>query len=306
LSQQHKYNAHLLVNPSCHRAKIKSWGLKDSLGEDLWDWKNFVSTTYEQFAENLMRLTLQRGSIANVCRGTGINRQQYNKYLSGKVLPNDTTLSKLAHFFGLTEHELFLGVQSRTPEAIQPSFNPLNEFVNSSMDSTFAEGCYTFYMPWILSDEYVTRGVMLLKRTNGLLTFTRHLKLRDAVDETSPQVAFEMNGLVMQNGKQVTFLGREAAGWNTYIASYFFNIGERSIDNICAGLALVFSHGSNPFIASVLLKREDTTPDLESGIGIFNIKSEIIPPQIKHIFANHKSEMGFLRCIEFSKSYSKN
>ena len=47
-------------------------------------------------------------SIAHVCRRIGINRQQFNKYLSGSVRPSRHNMRKICDFFGVTEAELLM------------------------------------------------------------------------------------------------------------------------------------------------------------------------------------------------------
>ncbi|MGK7752037.1 helix-turn-helix domain-containing protein [Roseovarius sp. C03] len=47
-------------------------------------------------------------SIAHVCRRIGINRQQFNKYLSGRVRPSRYNMRKICEFFGITEGELLM------------------------------------------------------------------------------------------------------------------------------------------------------------------------------------------------------
>jgi len=43
---------------------------------------------HEALSVNLARLCEGKGSIAAVCRATQINRQQFNRYLSGETVPN--------------------------------------------------------------------------------------------------------------------------------------------------------------------------------------------------------------------------
>lgn len=59
------------------------------------------------FAKNLRAMTEKKGSIAQVCRGLVMNRQQFNKYLSGTSFPGPQTLEKLAHYFGVDQHAMF-------------------------------------------------------------------------------------------------------------------------------------------------------------------------------------------------------
>jgi transcriptional regulator with XRE-family HTH domain len=259
-----------------------------------------VSTVYRKFADNLMRLALERGSIAEVCRAIGINRQQFNKYLSGTVLPNQSTLSRLARYFDLTERELFC-LEAAVMEKRTPTESFPNAFVKASKEANLAEGKYSFYMPWSVAEGFVTRSIMILSRINGLLTFTRHLKLRESLDVSAPEMPLEMRGIVFQNGQQVVFCGREGQGWNNYVATYAFNLGNRTLDGICPGLAVVFTQTSYPLTLSGFLMKEEDQQDHFTNIGVFPIDDGAIPQKIRSIFAAKKSEIGILHCLKLSK-----
>jgi transcriptional regulator with XRE-family HTH domain len=47
-------------------------------------------------------------SIAEVCRKLVINRQQFNKYLSGQARPSRHNMRRICDFFGVTESEMLL------------------------------------------------------------------------------------------------------------------------------------------------------------------------------------------------------
>ncbi len=59
------------------------------------------------FAANLRFLCERQGTISNLCRRIGLNRQQFNKYLSGLHLPSPQNLRLIANFFGLGVGVLF-------------------------------------------------------------------------------------------------------------------------------------------------------------------------------------------------------
>ena len=61
----------------------------------------------DDFSQNLRWLCAEAGPIAQTCRGIGINRQQFNRYLSGAGLPSAHNLRRIARYFGLSEAELF-------------------------------------------------------------------------------------------------------------------------------------------------------------------------------------------------------
>jgi len=59
------------------------------------------------FAANLRTLCEQHGSISAICRKIKMNRQQFNKYLSGTHIPSDANLRLIANHFGLSRLMLF-------------------------------------------------------------------------------------------------------------------------------------------------------------------------------------------------------
>lgn len=61
----------------------------------------------EHFASNLRFLCERKGSISFVCRKIGLNRQQFNKYLSGHHLPSPQNLRLIANYFGLSVPIMF-------------------------------------------------------------------------------------------------------------------------------------------------------------------------------------------------------
>lgn len=62
----------------------------------------------DDFARNLRLLCGYYPSIAEVCRRLGINRPQFNRYLSGRFRPGGHTLRRLCEFFGVDVHEVLL------------------------------------------------------------------------------------------------------------------------------------------------------------------------------------------------------
>lgn len=61
----------------------------------------------QNFAANLRLLCDRQGSISLVCRKVGINRQQFNKYLSGKHAPSSGNIRVIANHFGVGPDLLF-------------------------------------------------------------------------------------------------------------------------------------------------------------------------------------------------------
>src|SRR5437762_953001 len=79
----------------------------------------------ENLSANLRHLCAHYGSVAEVCRRAGINRQQFNKYLNGSSAPSLRNLRRISTFFGVDEYEITLAhedfVSSVVPKRGDPS-----------------------------------------------------------------------------------------------------------------------------------------------------------------------------------------
>lgn len=79
------------------------------------------------FSTNLSLLCSYRSSIADICRKLDINRQQFNKYLSGRTRPSRNNMRRICDFFGVSEAEMVMDthqleqiiVLRRRPEGVQ-------------------------------------------------------------------------------------------------------------------------------------------------------------------------------------------
>ena len=63
---------------------------------------------HENFFKNLRTVSNKQISVAHVCRKMEINRQQFNKYLSGQIYPSKYNLNKICQYFQLSEEEFNL------------------------------------------------------------------------------------------------------------------------------------------------------------------------------------------------------
>jgi len=61
----------------------------------------------KNFSRNLRSLCADFGSISQICRDIGINRQQFNRYLNGSGMPSAHNLRRIARHFDLNEETLF-------------------------------------------------------------------------------------------------------------------------------------------------------------------------------------------------------
>ncbi|NVP56540.1 helix-turn-helix domain-containing protein [Mycoplana rhizolycopersici] len=62
----------------------------------------------DPFPQNLRFACSTRRSISQICREIGLNRQQFNRYISGEARPSPHNTGRIAAFFGITPQDLDL------------------------------------------------------------------------------------------------------------------------------------------------------------------------------------------------------
>ena len=137
------------------------------------------------FAENLRREVSRFRTIAEVCEGIGINRQQFNKYLAGSSLPSSATLRKICGFLRVREQDLFASANDREPltnplslRAKNKSQNPFAFLTLNSQHYDFKvekllEGFYFCYFPMPNVPGMIIRSLVTIQRSADLTSFVR-------------------------------------------------------------------------------------------------------------------------------------
>lgn len=76
------------------------------------------------FTVNLRRLCAARGPISQICREIGINRQQFERYLTGASMPSAHNLRRICSYFSLDEAQLLSGPQLPDVANADPDLRP--------------------------------------------------------------------------------------------------------------------------------------------------------------------------------------
>jgi transcriptional regulator with XRE-family HTH domain len=148
------------------------------------------------FGEELRKHCQRFGSISAVCEGAGINRQQFNKYLCGQMLPSARSMRKICGFLGVSEEQLFTGrgvaeQPAQPPRAAAEPAGPYmgsNELITllatqrlsqltggavTSGAGAIPEGYYYCYFPLHSSTTLLVRTLISVRQHSEGLLFTR-------------------------------------------------------------------------------------------------------------------------------------
>lgn len=179
-------------------------------------------TVHKIFAENLRRECIQYRSIAAVCEGIGINRQQFSKYLAGSAIPNALTLRRICNFFNINEQSLFVDSQGLAFDLKQGSEtglrlksvanNPFGFLQDAAKNFDFTgeflhEGCYFCYFPTPNMPGMLVRSLIYLKNEGRFTSFVRLTTFSAANSKSKSIVRGRHIGTVFSTQTEVFFLG---------------------------------------------------------------------------------------------------
>ncbi|MEO9168245.1 MAG: helix-turn-helix transcriptional regulator [Aestuariivirga sp.] len=166
------------------------------------------SSAYSVFTENLLGQVRRRGTIAETCRATDINRQQFNKYLSGQVLPSRENLEKICKYFGIKSQSLFISDYPSNKK--ERNFYELFKLAaKDSIVNGLKPGLYWIYceMP---SDQCVLQRILINVTSTGnmkrIFAVRRAGEVGKAIVGQKPSL---IEGVAVQNGNRLSILFRE-------------------------------------------------------------------------------------------------
>ncbi|WP_422028970.1 helix-turn-helix domain-containing protein [Roseovarius sp.] len=159
----------------------------------------------EVFGDNLRRLCAGYPSVSELCRELGINRTQFNRYMSGESFPRPDVLHRICTFFGTDARILLEPVDALAPAPNDLLSHPfLADFFGKPTievsDTIFPSGFYRFARKSFVDASRFVLGLVLIKRGDGY-TFLRGFEPRQGVREqglsTDPHTR-EYRGIVMR------------------------------------------------------------------------------------------------------------
>ncbi len=176
------------------------------------------------FGANLRQLAQGYPSISELSRQLGINRTQFNRYLSGESFPRPDVLARICSFFEVDARVLLEPVASINLRNDAFSDDFLQDFVGAGVpnipEDVFPSGFYRWSRRSFLDQSQFVVGMVYVFR-QGPTTYLRGFEARAAVDAqglpNTPR-AREFRGLILQQEDGVSALvsrrGARTASFN--------------------------------------------------------------------------------------------
>lgn len=256
----------------------------------------------EPFAENLRLLCSHYASVAEVCRRIGINRQQFNKYLSGATTPSLHSLRRICDFFGVEEGEIFLPahefaelvlVRRDTPSPDSPLAATIDRIAACYPDSQQKLRRYCgYYASYQYTPAYpgLIDKILTVFYQSGDRTYSKSIER--LVDRQVPDLGgyvSKYQGLVWHTSDRI-HLAEHGSFHEAFIKTVLYP-SHRTRLHLLPGLCLSVSGGPGrqAFATRVVYEFLGETADLRSAIaacGLYPEDSDEIDAAIKSRIKN--------------------
>lgn len=185
-----------------------------------------IQASAANLAFNLARLCKREASIAAVCRGTKINRQQFNRYLAGQSVPSASNRRKICRYFKVSETELFrspgaaraltgpdltIGNQRRPPWS-HNDVGAVLKLLYSDSRPSIAPGIYTAHFSQLRERASVVQSTIVVRHDGNLTTFRRVTGLSERRGSWWGQFRGDHSGVVVERAHWLYFIGLNARG----------------------------------------------------------------------------------------------
>ena len=241
----------------------------------------------EEFGKDLKDLVLARGTIAQACKDTGINRQQFNKYLSGQILPGVRTMRKICSYLGVTEEQLMSG---RPPALVQAQ-----RFVHDENDlgletlpvrpghqAMLRNGFYCAYSPVRGHQNLVARWLVhVTNGPNGTQVHTCRNRFRDGIAMGYTADHIRYRGPVLYGPQEASMIGTARTPLPLH-ANMFVNL-QPVLGRDYFSIMVLTRRADGPIALSGVLKflgAECTARSALAGTGIVSLDDPVTDPII--------------------------
>ena len=252
----------------------------------------------DDLARNLQYLSSHYRSVAEVCRRIGINRQQFNKYLSGATKPSIHNLNRIADFFGVDEseillpHDAFVKIVLRRPAAMDLP-DPVRLFLHGLRPTlansvTALERYCGFYHAYFQSPAWpngILRSLYAIS-TDGSLTYVKSVeRLAWAHRADREPFVHKYQGLALLDGNRLYLAESQPQLTSIYSMTILYPSNRSRIQTL-NGLVTSVTGGVSrkPFASRIVFERLGDKTDFREALGkcgVYRPDSEAIDPDIK-------------------------
>ena len=231
------------------------------------------------------------GSIAQVCREIGINRQQFNRYLNGGGMPSAHNLRRIARHFDLTEAEFFLDHTEFTRRHIlnqkRIARGPVDLMTGPFRDQTTALRPYLgFYHSHFMTptwDGMILRSLIWLYEKNGYV-MSRSVERVTAKDGSVNQKS-RYEGMVSKRGNRVFVVEHEMVRDGSIVETILTPSHRQQVKYLRGmTMGVAWRPHVSPYASRAIWKRIESKVTLREALkdcGAYSHQSRNIDPTVR-------------------------
>jgi len=245
----------------------------------------------ENFSENLRSICADYGSIAQVCREIGINRQQFNRYLNNSGMPSAHNLRRIARHFDIPEADLFADHAEFTRRHIQnqkrTASGPVDLMIGPFRDQTKVLRRYLgFYHSHFQTPTWegkILRSLIWLYEKDGFV-MSRSVE-RVAEKDGSVNQKSRYEGMVSQRGNRVYVVEHEMVREGSIVETILTPSHRQQVKYL-RGLTIgvAWRPHVSPYASRAIWKRIGDRVSLRDALkacGVFSPESRYIDPAVR-------------------------
>ena len=258
--------------------------------------------------QNLGYLCTYYPSIADVCRRLKLNRQQFNKYLSGQVRPSRHNMRRICDFFGVTESEMLLDHDRlveiislrRRPIPGNDLSEPLRHIAHLFETSGRLDRYVGFYFRYYYSFSYpgyLTKSLARISEKDGRFYWSNLEIIGDPNSGQRPAVS-KYKGVLLFLADRIFVVEYHALLKNSITEMILYpsyRARMSYLTGIQTGAPAI--RGRRPAASLVLLEPLGRSIDIRKAIrsaGLFREDSGAIPATIRDAVRNRIVEGGYV------------
>jgi transcriptional regulator with XRE-family HTH domain len=258
----------------------------------------------ENFSTNLRTVCNENISVAHVCRKMEINRQQFNKYLSGQIYPSKYNLNKICQYFQFSEEELNLesgqfaqispkNLQSESNSERSEMENIISSIPSQNKDLSRYEGYYFSHFHSSGYPGYIIRSLIHIYNYKNKFYSTSIEHLWDKENGETQRKRFKYEGAVFYLRDRIFITEVEILTNNvihhTILCPSYKNIVD-SLSGISMGVGSRSSHmPAATRVEFLYLGKQINIREALGNCGLFKLNTKLID---SNIIARIKNEIN--------------
>ncbi|MDA7965453.1 helix-turn-helix transcriptional regulator [Ruegeria sp.] len=249
----------------------------------------------ESFSANLRSLCAEYGSISQICRDMGLNRQQFNRYLNGTSMPSAHNLRRIARHFDLTEEQLFAPAdafestlrrtQPQTDETPSEAF--LAPFRGQYKNLSRYLGYYHSYFCTPSWEGRIFCALIRIAEKDGLITVSSRENATSR-DKSLRQIS-RYEGLATMRGNRIFVTEHECTREGSIAQTTLYSAHRQQLKYLRGmTMGVAWRPYPHPYATKTIWKRLDERVSARhalSACGIYSEQSTKIDPTVRKYLA---------------------